>query len=277
MKRVFTNSDDVIHLFAQRTQSDARCGNVFFYGDKIYSYGYHYLLAEFLDDKTIMINDTGYSVTTSKHISQVSWGTKQYKQFFKTKTDLKLIVSEVKHNLDKLASARKPELYINKILPLWDSLHEYLRYTKTLTKAKKNKDYKWFAKVIDKIHNDYDDYLKSLSDAKREADQRRKVKEAKILEEKLKKFYNHDINTFRVGDEDFIRLSLDMDEVETSQGVKIEKTEAMMLYRLIQLGKDIKGHRIGHYTVTSINGTLKVGCHNINMESVHRVGKQLLN
>ena len=63
MKRVFTNSYDVIHLYAQRSQDEGRCSNVFFYGDKIYSYGHHYLLGEFIDDgKAIIINDEGLLV-----------------------------------------------------------------------------------------------------------------------------------------------------------------------------------------------------------------------
>ena len=83
MKRVFNSSVDVMHVYAQRSQSDARCSNVFFEYDRIYSYGRHYLLGEFIDDgKAIVINDTGYSVTTSKHIYQLIQATRQYKQFF---------------------------------------------------------------------------------------------------------------------------------------------------------------------------------------------------
>ena len=46
MKKVFSSSTDVMHLFAQRSQQEARTssGNVFYYNDKIYSYGHHYLL-----------------------------------------------------------------------------------------------------------------------------------------------------------------------------------------------------------------------------------------
>lgn len=277
MKRVYTNSDDVIHLFAQQSQSDARCGNVFFEGTEIYSYGYHYLLGEFLDDKTIMINDNSPSVTTSKHVSHLTWGTRQYKQFFTTQTDLKLIKHQVDDYYKKLLVARKPELYIYPIFNLWDKLHEYLKYARVLTKTKKDKRYKELKKRIDEINNDYSEYLSNLEEKNRIAAEKKKERIRKELKEKIHKFYNYDINTFRLGDEDYIRLSLDMDEVETSQGVKIEKTDAMKLYRLIQLGRDIKGHQIGGYTVISINGTLKIGCHNINMESVHRVGKELLN
>lgn len=258
MRRVFTSSSDVIHLFAEQSQSDARCTNVFFNGNKIYSYGYHYLLGEFIDKDTIMINDNSPTVTTSKHVRELSYGTRKYRQFFTTQTDLKLIMYQVDDNVKKLASARKPHLYMKPIIDLWNSLHEYLKYTRTKTKVSKTKEYKRFAKIVDTVNNDYTNYLDEL------------------VKEEVAKFYNYDIDSFILGDEDYLRLSIDLDMVETSQGIKIDKLDAIKLYRLIQLGRDIKGYRISYYTVTSINGTLKIGCHNINMESVHRVGKQLL-
>ena len=54
MKTVFTNTD-TIHTFAQQTQYEGRnsTNTIFFEGNKIYSYGYHYLLGEFLDRNTI--------------------------------------------------------------------------------------------------------------------------------------------------------------------------------------------------------------------------------
>jgi hypothetical protein len=117
MKRVYNTSSDVIHLFAQRSQDDARCSNVYFDNrNKIYSYSHHYLLGEFIDNDTIMINDEGYSVTTSKHISEISYATRQYKQFFKSKTDLESVHHAVMYNKKKLSRANKPELYIRPIL-----------------------------------------------------------------------------------------------------------------------------------------------------------------
>ena len=93
MKTVFNNPHDVIHLFAQQTQSHAKSANVFFYNDMIYSYGYHYLLASFIENKkgvkAILINDRGYSVTTGKHINAMMQASRQYRQFYTTHTDKK--------------------------------------------------------------------------------------------------------------------------------------------------------------------------------------------
>lgn len=174
MKRVFTNSDDVIHLFAQQSQYDARCGNVFFEGNKIYSYGYHYCLGEFLDENTIMINDNSPSVTTSKHVRQLEWASRQYKQFFVSETNLDIVKNQIDWNVKKLITARKPELYLKPIFRLWGKLNEYLKYKRTLTKVKKNDyRYKHIQKIVKKLHDDYDDYITKLQEYKKQAEQNR--------------------------------------------------------------------------------------------------------
>ena len=70
MKTVFTNNE-IVHVFNEQNQNEGRTsnGSMYFYNNEIYSYGSHYLLGEFLDNNTILINDKGYSNTTSKHIS----------------------------------------------------------------------------------------------------------------------------------------------------------------------------------------------------------------
>lgn len=275
MKTVFSNAQDCVHAFAQRQTPQGRSGNVFFYGDKIYSYGYHYLLAEFIDDNTIVINDRGYSSSTSKHISYVRWGTRQYKQFFTTKCDIALVHRQVLSLKDKLATARKPENYINSILSLWASLNEFIQYTKNKN-IPKDVRYKEIKAIVKALNVDSVQYQQKLSAAKKKAELAKKRKEAKRIKETLTKFYNYEVNSFRVGDTDYLRLSRDGECVETSQYVKVSVDEARTLYKAICNGVDIRGHRISNYTVNSINGTLKIGCHNINMESVHKVGKQLI-
>ena len=98
MKPAFNNWHDVIHLFAQQSQPHAKSPNVFFYNDKIYSYGYHYLLAAFIEnkkgEKAILINNERYSRTTGKHISTMIQASRQYRQFYKTHTDKKIILEK---------------------------------------------------------------------------------------------------------------------------------------------------------------------------------------
>lgn len=73
MKKVFSTSAMVAHVWAQRNQTEGRTGtsNMYFNSDAIFSYGSHFPLAKFLNDDTVLINTDGYSVSTSKHKQEV--------------------------------------------------------------------------------------------------------------------------------------------------------------------------------------------------------------
>lgn len=286
MKRVFNSNSEVIHLFAQKRQSEGMTSNrnVYFetpynsgldYGTKLYSYGSHYLLCEFLDANTVMINDEGYSNSTSKHISITYGATSQYKQFSKTRCNIDLVYNSVIWNKNKLARANKPELYINPILSLWETMNEFLEWNKT-KKYKSNPKYREMKSIVNALNNNNEDFKEKLKSATIKADKAQKRKDAKELKIKLVKFNAYEINSFRIGKEDFLRVSKNGEFIETTQNVRVNIESAKMLYQLIVKGIDIKGRHIDSYTVTSINGTLKIGCHNINMDSVHRVGKEIL-
>ena len=280
MKKVFSSNADCIHTFAQRSQDEGRTSNhnVYFYGDKIYSYGSHYLLGEFINDgEAIIINDIGYSNSTAKHIG-ILWGaTSQYKQVSKRNTDIDAVHDTVISHKKSLANARKPELYITPILSLWESLNEFLQYSKA-KKYKSNKKYKEIKAIVTALNDNPEDYKEKIKLASQKLAKAQKRKDAIRLKEKLSKFNSYEIDYFRenkLDNEDYLRISKDGDRVETSQRVSVKRENAKLLYKMIEKGIDIQGKRIEHYTVTSINGTLKIGCHNINIDSMHKVGKLL--
>lgn len=78
MKKVFSSSSEVIHLWAQQNQVEARCSNAYFEGAVVYSYGRHYPLGIIVENKkgerAAIINASGYSATTSKHIAAFTTG-----------------------------------------------------------------------------------------------------------------------------------------------------------------------------------------------------------
>jgi hypothetical protein len=271
---------DVLHLFAQRTQSHAKSGNVFFNGDKIYSYGHHYLMGEFVTnpkgETAIIINDKGYSSSTASHISGLTMATRQYKQFFTMKMELDNVLSTIEGNVQKLKTARKKELYINPSLALFDALNEFFLWSGNKD-FKKDERYKKIVGLIEVINGkDYKDYL---ADNKKRflADQKKKEKlRIANLKLQIERFENYEIERIYNSNEDFLRLSQNGEFVETSQWVKVPIKEAKILYLLIVAKKDIIGFKIADYTVISINGVLTIGCHRINMDSVHKIGQLLI-
>jgi len=272
MKTVYNSPSDVLHLFAEQSQENARCSNVFFEGTKIYSYGYHYLLAE-ITGNSILINNSGYSVTTSKHVSQLTSATRQYRQFFTTQTNEKLVLQSIEANLKSLINARKKEKYILPSIALFDKLNEFREYKGIKTKSL---EYKAICKLIKKLNSgELSEYLKKEGDRIKKDKIKAAKKQAIELALQVQRFYNYEYYSLYRNSEDYVRLSQCGNFVETSQNVRVSAKEAKVLYSLIQAGKDIKGFKIGSYTVISINGTLTIGCHKINIESMNLTGKKL--
>jgi len=275
MKKVFSSNYEVIHTFAQRTHPEGRNSStsVFFEGYKIYSYGYHYLLGEFLDTNTILINDKGYGNSTAKHISILMGATSHYKQYYKTRIDVDYIYSHVFNYLKpKLAKARKPQKYTNEIFALWNSLNEYITERKE-TKTRRRKEYKQLLKFVDSLQD-----TNAIEDlriwAKKEKEKKQR-KEKKTLKEKLNKFYKYEIDFFRVGGLDYLRRSENEQYIETSQGVKIDIDEARRYYNILSSGANMRGERISNFITKSFDNLLTIGCHNISKEQINKISKLL--
>ena len=246
MKKVFTSADDVIHLFARRSQDEARHSNYQVYFNnkyKIYSYGSHYELGQFLDNNTIIINDRGYSKTTAGHINSITWGTSQYKRFFYTKVCLDYVYNRINRDLvPKLEVARKPQLYTSEILDLWKTLNEFFDYFTKLKKSsktwydhqfingklsiwfdsesmlfsKQDVKYRLIKKLVKNITNDSGNYINDIQAFKRIELKKVKAKNLIRIKKSLKEFYNYEIRTFRIGNFDFVRLSQDKQYIETT-------------------------------------------------------------
>jgi hypothetical protein len=273
MKTVFTNSE-IVHVFNLQQQSHGRTSNsnMFFEKNKLYSYGYHYLLAQFLDNETILINDKGYSNSTAKHINLVDSATSNKKQFFITKTDTKIVLSDIKNYLKKLTKARKTkEYYLNQINSTFKMYFDFVEYKKQKTKLKKVKEHREILRLYKDFTENYDNLEQQIKKAQIKEQQRAK----KAIKENLKKWRNLEISYFRnKTGKDFLRL-LDSNTIETSQGVKIDKKEAQRLLNLIDHKKAIGQKVDNKYLITACNGILKAGCHNIEMQEINLIRKSL--
>lgn len=73
MANVFPGRE-VAHIWNSQTQEEGRNNNgqLYFTGRRIYSYGSHYLAGFIMPDGVALLNDSGYSITTSKHMSYVN-------------------------------------------------------------------------------------------------------------------------------------------------------------------------------------------------------------
>jgi hypothetical protein len=280
MKKVFSNSYDVIHLFAQRTQEEARCSNVFFEDkDRIYSYGHHYLLAEFKtnarNELAVIINDRGYSSTTSGHISTVTGATSQYKQFFTMNIEPSYVLNTLETLANKLQRAKKPGMYISEAERLYAKFHEFQNWYGVSNDIERLEKIESIITVF--RGSSYTEYMVKQAEIIKQAEAK-KLKEArKRFKIELKEFfeYKRDYIHGRI-DEDYIRISSDGWYIETSQRVSVPIKEARVLYQLIKSGHDIKGFNISGYTVIGLNGVLRIGCHKINKKNMAEIGEKII-
>lgn len=285
MKQVFSSHSEVAHVWAQRNQQRGNAGNIFFERDKIYSYGYHYEIARF-EKNHVVINDTGYSISTSKHIGIVRGAVSHYEQFLKSQIDTKLILDELQNKWLKIQKSRKPNIY-------WElddnPLSQFEAYLAKFDKVEQkgllelNKaNLKAIKKLTLKLNTFVSNPdIKALVSTNIKAAQERKRKEVERKETEAKQAIE-DFQTFQkdsigwgytLGNAAFLRFNGEV--VETSKGVTIEGKKAFVLFSLIEQGKDIKGYKLDHYTVISMNGKLKVGCHEIDKSEIFRIGGQL--
>lgn len=269
----FKNNSDLCHVFAQRTQSHGNGSNLFFEYDKMYSYGYHFLLAEYIDSNTILINNRSYSSSTAKHQSLIRQATRQYKQYFTKEVEIDLVHSQIMDMSKRLLTARKKDVIASEIVSLFESCKEFS--SKYRPYVFNDNMFKAITVIYNEISVNKDQYIAAAKE--REAKELVKLREK--LEVDLKKFLNHEINHIdsKKLSVDFIRLSLDLKSIETSQGVKIPIKEATELYKMIQAKIDVRGVSIGGHKIASLNGVLSVGCHRIDVENMHKIGQIILN
>lgn len=288
----YRNLRAVCHAFANNESLNGQSSNIFFSGTKAYSYGSHYVLAEKFNNYTV-INDKGYSSSTSKHINYMFSALQGQKTFDTTEIVPELVYNSLVSNIDKLKRSYKPETYIGFIqmylssyFDFWEK-DEYRNITSICGyNCMSEKDGILYKDLIRDIANNYptnkDDIKTFFAEKeKREKELRDKI-DAKNKEKHLqsiKDFMAYKCYSVAYRPQNFeeiLRISKDGLFIETSASARVNIKSALTLYKMIVAKKDIKGYQIDHYTVISINGTLKIGCHNIDMKYVHKIGKKLL-
>lgn len=271
--RKVVSPQDVAHLFANQLQEEARTptGNLYFYGQKIYSYGSHFCIARFVDDRTLLFTERSYSNTTAKHINYV-WGATSHKDRIlcayptgSHEQNFNYWINEAEAITDKLRNARKPEIYLTELNNLKYRVDRYKQYFKidmpiTLEKVLSitNK-----AEVVD--------YLASKQKLI-DAEAKRKAKEhAKLHAEELKKWRSFEKQSLYLRDDyDYIRK--DDENFQTSQGVKIPIEIGLRLYRNIR--NLSQGDKFLDYTVGEVTKNyIRIGCHKITFKEIDNIIK----
>jgi hypothetical protein len=299
-KHVF-NTGEIPHLWAHRTQDDARNpqGNLYVNGDTIYSYGSHFPIARHVTNRSgeraILVTTATYSVTTSGHCSAVRSAIPSGIPVFHvpevypdSSTVKEAHEQNLKHYADTteehLAKCARSRLSSNKE---WhhkrteELRNEALAYCKFFGSPKPNikPTPPLDSKLLEKIRK-----LEAQRAAEKAEQTKRERAEAIARQQEL-------ITKWRAGQYSGClydvpaMLRIDGDEVLTSRGVRFPVLHAKRALAFVRKVRELgqayvhNGHTIhlGHYAIDRIepDGTVKAGCHVVSWQEIERIAPVL--
>jgi hypothetical protein len=291
MKKVFSSNPQLCHKFNEQSQAEGRASNMFFEGGTMYSYGRHYIVGEFLTPDIIVINNVGYSTSTSKHIDILTSATRDKTQIFTMRAEPQKVANQIEANFSKLAHARKPEKYIAEIAYLYERFVESCNILGGVLYANRF-DGSYFVKPLEEknVHIDYMREIYEGLNTSEQAERLAQIKQGDKLArkeqaereqqrkaEQIEKFYNYEISYISGLENELLRLSNCGNYVETSQRAEIPLNEAQRYYKLLKSGANMRGQKIAQYITNSFDEVLQIGCHKIDKQEANRIGELILN
>ena len=277
MKTVFKDNQEVCHVWASQSQDVGRAGNVSFDGNTIYSYST--AMGKIIGN-AVLLNRRNYSVTTSAHQSLIAQAVSHLKRFHvdsvKPDHDVNIAayVEQIKFSFGSYFRARSRKAFIfDENHNTHQQLIDYANHFKINYPASIGQ---WVLASTDEVA-----LAQKESYIKKQKQERLAAKKA-IEKAEFRWMKNRSNQTFVVVNgktfnfsKVLLRVNQFDKEVETSMRARVPLKAARILYKLIKAGKPVHGHTIGHYTVLSCNGELKIGCHSIDRAEVDRIAKAM--
>jgi len=292
MRTVLRNHNEVAHVWAQQNQDHGRASNMFFYGSSIYSYGEHYTIAKFQENKVVLINSERYSVSTSKHASIVrgsipdsiktfevpSTGSERYERC--DRTNLRHYARKFAFYIKKASKARSYfDFYLKGAK---DTRAQAFDYSETFDCKHLLKDFDF---DFDFEAEDIKEKIKAIRirEAKRKAEKLAKLKAE--MEENVIAWRNGKKVWIVSYPETLLRLIDDGKTVETSKGAHFPTEQARLAIRFVKSvmksGKSWQrnGERfeLGNYQLDAVStiGTVRAGCHIVKFAEIERLNNEL--
>jgi len=281
-----TNAE-IAHIWANDLNYSGQQSNLFYQGQTIYSYGYHFPIATHIACNTVLMTTRGYSNSTAKHIrlvlnaishKNIIWCNNPKGSHAE---NIDAFLREIKNESANLVNARKPEKYLLIIEQIKNKLNKYLEHF----------ELKLTAQQIKLISiNSKGSYLELI---KKEKEQQAKA-DKKIIS-LGKKLYPVYVSNFRNGTkQDFtsaeqkaidkyyhsigapVIFKIKDKEIESSKGVKIP-VDVAKRYIDKFYNQEIKiDDRILNFKVIKLaKDFIAVGCHNIFKNEIDYLYKNI--
>lgn len=278
MKTVFNNRE-LCHVWAQQKQETGKGSNMFFEGTRIYSYGRHFCIANFIKPGIVLYNSNRYSNSTSKQQSYVSRALHGHSlQIFSVPSPEGNHIENLKYYVSGVAGMMEAALKSTKNSSYYLSNAEGFRtkgleYAKTFKVLKYAKDLRKPILISEELHNRIASQQEKarIKKEREEREQQKAIEEARLYLPKW--FDGEQLRHVRLSvlPESYLRVNGNM--IETSHGARVALQSGKRLFDRIQRNEDVRGHEIDHYTVVKLNGVLQVGCHTIERSEIERFAK----
>lgn len=303
-KLVYKNWSEMSHEWATNPNRNIRCNNGFVEGRVIYSYGRHFPVAKIVEQKNgrnivYMTLDT-YSSTTASHIREAKSAVSHLDKLYMLNVpknesvahgnniqywinQAEDAVQRIDKGKDRKADHLRHAEYIIKQLKLYQQ-HFKIRNSKEINAiVKKVQDPKWLLQIeeYNKKKAAKEEYEKEHwpeIQAKKEAAEKKK------WEEDIAKWRNGEIYRlpYKYHGGVLLRYDADKDRIMTSKNVYVPVEAAKRFYNRVQKVlkqggcSDNCNDKILDYVVKEIRtDMLVIGCHNIPMEEVEKIAKQM--
>lgn len=280
------NNSNVAHAWANQTKQSGKGSNMFFEGDTIYSYGYHFPIAKFItidENNFIVLNYTNYSNTTSKHQAHVRSSIPHNYEilhvidmnfgYYGHEKNLKHYINKIGEHLAKAKRSNKyKDFQITETKRYINTLHDYIRLFKI--------DLSRYAELLQDLPKyaiDVEEYLQS----EQYLNWQKKTEQIKIEQEKQRlieqaenivKFREFKVNHVYSLPTNLLRYHSDKNEVQTSGGVNMAKDTFLAYYdRFIK--NDLRiGEKIEHYQYGGTKDNIVfVGCHKFELSEIENL------
>jgi hypothetical protein len=271
MKKV-NSPQQTAHLFATQTQNEAYTPtrNLYFYEKSIFSYGSHFCIAKFIDEKTLLFTERSYSNTTAKHIQVVRHATSHINKIYCANPNNSHVdnfsfwLNNAETLADKLKRANKPEIYISQLQQIENKANIYANYFSIVIPE----TLQTVLKVTTKAE------ILAYMENKAELIKAEKIAKEKALKKEhttnLKKWRNFEISKLYTRNEGIDYLRKNETEFQTSQGVKIPLEIGKRFYN--NLANVKPNDKFLDYTINEVTKQfIKIGCHKITFKEINNV------
>ena len=283
MRTQLKSNSEVAHYWANQVQSEGKWSNMFFDGNKIYSYGRHYCLAsieisEITGQRIYFVNSNSYSNSTAKHQNHVRHSIDKLKytvircpfpgnQFhlgtYTLQSIVKILIEQAKQAISKQMKARENAGYFR----------EAAYNLTTASQIAQNFAGIDMQQIIDVRQST--EYLhaeiksRSIDTFRAERQKAKEEKQAAKDRENLAKWLNNEYNGQLYSVPVHLRLSTDRETVQTTKGANVPLSAAVDVWQRIVKGDNVIGQHIGPYVVNEVtNEDITIGCHTIGLNVI---------